>query len=243
MSGLRFKAPGDDSRTLIVGTTGTGKTRAAMHWLSQMNFTEMPWIALDFKGDDTLAKMPVTDVIDIEDDIPASPGIYYALVEPKRYRSPTSDFFTRAYNRGHVGILIDETLAIGSHNEGFNTALFMGRSRKIPLIMLTQRPVGMEVNAKAQATYFQILDLNFEDDREATQKVIPRDQLDLEKRLPDYCSYWYDVKRRYAKTLQPMPPEEDLFQTIFEKLPQRPGHQPEEMQSAEIRNPRFRTRL
>jgi hypothetical protein len=215
----RFKPPGDSDRLLIAGATGTGKTRAAVHWLSLADFSEMTWIAMDFKGDDTLAKMPVSDVIDIDDTIPERPGLFYVLVEPKRYRSPTSEFFLRAYNRGGVGLLIDETLAIGSTNEGFNTALFMGRSRRIPIIMCTQRPVGMEVNAKAQATFFQTLDLNFADDRESMQKNFPKEEIDLEKRLPEFCSYWYDVRRRYATTLDPMPSEDESFEVIAEKLP------------------------
>jgi hypothetical protein len=57
----------------------------------------------------------------------------------------------------------------------------------------------MAVNAKAPASYFQVLDLNFEDDREATKKIIPRGAIDLEKRLPEFHSYWYDVNTATRK--------------------------------------------
>jgi hypothetical protein len=234
----RFKWPADDDRIFIVGKVGTGKTRNAVHQLSHRSIDKMTWIAMDFKGDDTLAAMPVTDVMDISDDIPPMPGLFYVQVEPSRRGSATSDFFRRVYERGECGVLIDETLAIGQTNEGFNLCLFLGRSRRIPMIMLAQRPVGMEPNARAQATFWQILQITNRRDRDALREDIPESLIDLEQPLPRYHSHWYDVQRDYRVVLKPAPPEEESFERIARRMAPPP-----EDEQPEIPMPKTRVKL
>ena len=214
----RFKWPGDSDRICIVGMVGTGKTRAAVHQLSHRSIDSMTWIAMDFKGDDTLAAMPVTDIMDLGDPIPSNPGLYYVKVEPSRRGAGTTDFFKAVYDRGECGVLVDETLAIGAQNEGFNICLFMGRSRRVPMIMLMQRPVGMEVNARNQATFWQVFRLGNRKDRDALRDDIPEDRIDLEARLPLHHSHWYDVARDYAAVLKPTPDESESFARIQRRM-------------------------
>ncbi len=227
----RFKWPSDSDRCMIIGMTGTGKTRAAVHQLSHRSINDMTWIAMDFKGDDTLAQMPVTDIMDIDEEIPSNPGLYYLKVEPSRRGAATTEFFKRAYERGECGILIDETLAIGNANEGFNLCLFLGRSRKVPMIMCTQRPVGMEVNARNQATFWQIFKIRNKKDRDSLREDVPEELIDLEKPLPQYQSYWFDVARDYTAKLKPTPPEEESFERIMRRMWTPPKEEKEQLEN------------
>jgi len=198
--------------------TGMGKTRAAVHQLSFRSIDSMTWIAMDFKGDDTLAAMPVTDIIELDDEIPDRPGLFYIQVPPSRHQEYTSDFFMKVYQRGECGVLVDETLALGARNDGFNQCLFMGRSRSVPMIMCTQRPVSIEKNARNQVNFFQVMYIGDQDDRDALQKNIPREILDISEPPPGYCSYWFDQRRRWGALLAPSPPEEESMQRIFERM-------------------------
>jgi hypothetical protein len=46
-----FRFPGADSRTVVIGATGTGKTTFGLWLLSHMRFDKRPWVIMDYKGE------------------------------------------------------------------------------------------------------------------------------------------------------------------------------------------------
>src|SRR5208337_1441473 len=77
-----WKLPSDNDRTSIVGKTGSGKTTAGLFILSQNKFyKKMPWIIIDYKGDDMIAKIPAR-VIRPDANPPTEPGLYKINASP-----------------------------------------------------------------------------------------------------------------------------------------------------------------
>lgn len=187
--------------------------------LAHQNFAEMTWLAIDFKGHDILAEMPVTEIIELGDGIPMAPGLFYVKA-PLDQPQATSDLMLAAQERGRVGFFIDECLAIGNHNPGFKTCLFAGRSKQIAMIYCSQRPVQIDTMARDQATYINVLDIADSEARRELRRYIRPDNLDIEGQLPRYHSYWYDVRDRSGVVLPPAPRLDDSFRMILDRLPE-----------------------
>ena len=71
-----FRLPGVDEHLAVLGCTGSGKTTLASWVLSKAPFDMMPYIAVDFKGDDLLASIDRLIEIGLNDKIPSKPGLY-----------------------------------------------------------------------------------------------------------------------------------------------------------------------
>jgi hypothetical protein len=257
LTGDRFQWPTDEDRMLIIGTTGSGKTRAAIDQLSRRSIDSMVWIAIDFKGHDTLYQMPVTDIMDLDDPIPDRPGLYYVKAPLSKTGNPTAQLIHRAAQRGQVGLFIDEMLAVGTQNEALGNALFAGRALQLPLIMCAQKPTGIDVLARSQATVFQVFSVDSKKDRDELHEYIPRQVIDLEyemvtapeeKLLPRYHSIWYDKNRRYVTRLPGSPPEEESFERIADRMAPPPDQEPtpeqlEAMQPKPLHFPKKRVKV
>jgi hypothetical protein len=97
----------------------------------------------------------------------------------------------------------------------FNALLTQGRSKNIPLITLSQRPVWLSRFVFSEADFFQIFWLNDTRDRKTVNSFTP---FSLEKRLPDYHSFWYNVGRDTTNVLAPVPEASVLLETFHQKL-------------------------
>src|SRR5215469_2654678 len=131
--------PGHDERLAVIGRTGSGKTHFAVWALSKANWPTRPWIIVDYKRDDLIGELPGVEEISLTPRrMPRHPGLY--VVHPR----PDSDdavetFLMRIWERGHTGIYIDEGHILPERG-GLQAILTQGRSKKIPAIVLTQRP-------------------------------------------------------------------------------------------------------
>ena len=94
---------------------------------------------------------------------------------------------------------------IGPDNEAFRALLTQGRSKHIPLIVLSQRPVYMDRFVLSESNIYQVFRLNHKKDRETVQAFIPKRKIDLEVPLPRFHSVWYDVVEDHAAKLAPVP--------------------------------------
>src|ERR1700751_6052757 len=92
---MPFRFPKPTQRTVILGATGSGKSVFGLWVLSYMNFEDMPWVIVDYKGDDLLEEIledhnwkvtrnrvvrgfnsPIKE-ISPTDPVPKKPGLYY----------------------------------------------------------------------------------------------------------------------------------------------------------------------
>lgn len=178
------RMPDETHRTLIVGRTGTGKSQAAIDTLSEMNWDEMPWIIIDYKGEDLVRDIlamngwrrknvrgrvvlnrtlnsPIVE-LGLEDKIPRKPGLYYLRPRPKLDDAAMEAWLMRVHSQGNTGLFIDEGYAMPSYGDSpaFTLLLTQGRTLHIPIIVLYQRPVWMSRFAVAQADFIRIFKQN-----------------------------------------------------------------------------------
>jgi hypothetical protein len=217
------RLPNDSERVLIAGHTGSGKTHEALHHLSQRSFDVMPWVVLDFKGDDLVACMPISAPADLGDPPPAEPGLYVVACEwaDGEPGGRVQTYLERCLDRGNVGVFVDEGLRLGQHNPGLRAALTTGRSKHVPLIFLTQRPCYVDTFALSESDYLQIFMLPHPDDRDRIGRFVPRDRLDFDRlrAAGEHHSFWYDVRADKLEILAPAPGMPMILNRIFTRLP------------------------
>lgn len=224
---MRLRLPGPQSRTLIVGRTGSGKTVAALWQLSERDYAPpegieynglnaRPWIIIDYKRDENIAKIDGAQYISLTDPLPTKPGIYILQPMPDQDEL-VEDFFWRVWAKGNIGLYIDEgyILPKSGKTSAFTSILTQGRSKNIPIIILSQRPVWLNRFAISEADFYQVFHLNDERDRKTIGGFIPGG---VEDRLKEYHSIWYDVGRNVRRELAPSPDLKHIHNTFRYRL-------------------------
>jgi hypothetical protein len=213
----------DQERILIAGHTGSGKTHEALHHLSQRSIDVRPWVILDFKGDDLVSSVPVTEPWTLADGPPDAPGLYVVTCQwDDGEPGGAADRFLRAaLDRGNIGIFIDEGQRLGQQNPGLRAVLTQGRSKFVPLIFLTQRPRFVDTFALSESEYLQFFNLPHPDDRDRIARFVPADRLDFARlqALGPHHSFLYDVRNDRLHTLGPAPDFATIHRRILTRLP------------------------
>lgn len=199
----------------MYGKTGEGKTVAGLWHLSQRSITERPWVVFDFKGDEHIAALPYAHETDLR-EIPKEPGLHVVRPVPEADDDAVEAAMWSIWERGNTGVFIDEGYMVGQRNKAFKALLTQGRSKSIPMITLSQRPVWLSRFAISEADYHQVFFLSDESDRETVQRFIPHDF--PAKRLPRFHSYYYDVANDEFLGLKPVPPIEAIMATFQARL-------------------------
>lgn len=204
--------PSDSQRLAIFGATGSGKTQAALWHLSHRSYETMPWIIYNTKSDAAINAIPYAHHIEI-DEVPVEPGVF--IVEPLAEEEEELQAHLRSvWNRGYTGVYIDEGYAMGHQNKPFRNMLTQGRSRMIPMIVLSQRPVWIDRFVFSESEFLQSFRLQHRKDIAAMEEVIPR-RLD---RLPEYHSWYYDALRNDTRQMTPVPDIKVIHSTFARRL-------------------------
>lgn len=209
-----FRLPNGKQRIAILGRTGSGKTLAALWHLSNANFDIQPWVVVDYKTDEHIAGIERAQIIDTS-FIPKRPGLYIVQPEPDE---SLLDFFTAIWQRERIGVYVDEGYMIGEDSgteKRFKTLLTQGRSKRIPMIILSQRPAWITRFVFSEADFYQIFHLNDIRDQKTVEAFLPSGTY---KRLPDYHSIYFDVGRNKTTYLAPVPMEDVLLDKINARL-------------------------
>ena len=206
-----MRIPEESNRIAIVGATGSGKTQAALWQLSMRDIDTRPWIIFNWKNDSSIDSIPYAQNISLN-EIPVKPGVY--IVHP-RPDEDTEPLLWQVWERGGIGVYIDEGYMVGDRNAAFRAILTQGRSKQIPVIVLSQRPVWMDRFVFSESEFFQIFRLQHNKDRKSVQEFIPKS---IDKRLPEFHSYYYDVSRDVVTVLKPVPAIETIYATFERKL-------------------------
>jgi DNA helicase HerA-like ATPase len=212
-----IRLPGDTDRIAILGRTGSGKTQAAVSHLSWAGFDAIPWVIIDYKNDELINRIDRAEEIGF-DTVPEMPGIYILRVRPGQ-EEELSEWFRMAWEQEDVGIYVDEGYLIDSRDQWFNACLTQGRSKHIPMIVLSQRPVWLSRFVFSEASFFQVFDLTHSKDIDKVREYIRDDDTkQLEKPLEPFHSYYYDVARRKLDTLGPAPEADVILRRIDARL-------------------------
>lgn len=215
---IRF--PKKRDRLMVLGRTGTGKTVAGAWHLSGWNFDDFPWLIWDTKGDSflkELSRIPAIKQITFADN-PGKKGLYIIRPLPHELDSDECEnFLWRMHKRKRIGMWFDEGYMMNKFSKALNALYTQGRDLQIPLITLSQKPKYLSQFALSESDFFQVFQLNDKKDRQRVNEFMPAD---LERRLPDFHSLWYDVSRDKVSEFSPVPAREQILDSFDAKLRQ-----------------------
>lgn len=213
----KFELPRDDERVTIVGRTGSGKTQLATWLLSVSNFLEKPWIIVDYKYDGLLNAVDRIKEIGLHEAIPRDPGLYIVHPDPEE-KDGIEHFLRNIWRAENTGIYFDEMYMIPDTG-AFRALITQGRSKKIPVISLAQRPAWISKFCFTECEHISIFHLQHKDDQKRVSEFVPSDQnLDLQNRLPPYHSRWYSLRADHIFHLAPVPDAQTIVETIDGRL-------------------------
>ncbi len=217
----QFRLPQNKDRIINVGRTGTGKTVAGLWHLSNFEFDSRPWVIIDFKNDEH-----IQDIENLQESdfsyIPTKKddGIFVVHPTPDDCvgkGSAMSEYFTKLWERENIGIFIDEAYVIGPNNTGMNLCLTQGRSKRIPMILNTQRPVWVSRFGFSEASFIQAFHLNDDRDKDTVSGFTPIAPDDFET-LKEHQSFYYDVAKHNLVRLNPVPDMDAILEVFDGKL-------------------------
>lgn len=213
----KFELPRDDERVTIVGRTGSGKTQLATWLLSVSNFLEKPWVIIDFKYDELLNAVDRIKEIGLRERLPIDPGIYIVHPDPDD-KDDIEVFLRNIWRQENMGLYIDEMYMIPD-GKGYRGLVTQGRSKKIPVISLSQRPNWVSKFCFTECEHISIFHLQHKDDQKRVSEFVPSDKdLDLQTRLPPYHSRWYSLRADHIFHLAPVPDAQTIITTIDDRL-------------------------
>lgn len=219
-----FRIPGGDARTTVIGATGSGKTTCGLWLLSLQRFDKRPWLIIDPKGEPTfdVVGFPPIEEWSLSSRPPRQKGLYLVSPLPNQDEE-LEQFLWRVFERGNLGLYIDEAALMPGPRGAYQAILQQGRSKRIPVISCTQRPVGVERPVFSEATYYCIYRLSDRRDYKVVEGFVPAD---LSAPLPPHEWRWYDVPRNKLLTMAPVPPPEDVAEQLRHAIPNRDSWHP-----------------
>jgi hypothetical protein len=215
-----FRLPGNSHHHAILGSNGSGKTRFAVWALAHRDYNSRPWIIIDFKEDDLIARLPATE-IDVTDKLPkaSQPGLYVIRPHPSQ-QDELADLFVRIWQQKNMGVYVDEGYMIDSTeaNDAYKYVLTQGRSKLIPTVTLSQRPVWINRFVLSEATFYTVFRLNDRRDRMKVHEFMPKE---AQVELPPFHSWYYDSGKHALNVVKPVPDDDSIVSLFMVEKPKR----------------------
>lgn len=201
----KFVLPGAADRTVIIGQTGSGKTIQGGWLLSRQRFDRRPWVALNFKDEDLWYRVGDPPMRPLRlGAMPGKRGLYRMDVHPGD-EDALEDWMWKIWERGNVGIFADE-VSLVPQKRAFKAILRQGRSKLIPVIACTQRPVDCDREVFSEAQYRSCFGLEDARDYQVIRGLFGnRDIREEAERLQRHWSMWWDTKQKALSILRPCP--------------------------------------
>lgn len=213
-----FRFPAADQRVTILGATGSGKSTCGLWMLSHANFSKRPWIAIDFKREVIFDKVGFPPVQPLTLDVkalPKKPGLY--LVSPRPGQDDLLErFLWRVWERENIGLYVDEAMLMPDQSDSFAAILQQGRSKRIPVIATTQRPVQVVRGLFSEADYYCVYRMVDKRDYKVVEGFVPGD---LSRPLPWHHWYWYDRTRDKLLAMSPVPHPDQVAARLNQVIP------------------------
>lgn len=214
---MTFRFPGGDSRTTVIGATGTGKTTCGVWLLSSQRFDKRPWVVIDFKREqifDAVGFPPIKQ-ISLSAKPPKKPGGLYLLSPRPDEDERLDEWLWRVWEQGDIGLFVDEA-ALMPNGEAFRAILQQGRSKRIPVIACMQRPVDVKRALFSEASYFCIYRMQDARDYKIVQGFAPAEISTSQRR---HHWRWYDVQNHELLNMLPVPKPAEVATLVRDKLP------------------------
>ncbi len=179
------------------------------------NFDKRPWVIFDYKVEEAINSIDRAERIDVG-YVPKHPGLY--VVNPLPTDTEIVDaYLTAIWDHEKIGLYFDEGYMI-PNDAGLVACLTQGRSKQIPAIMLTQRPVSISRFAFSEANFFQVFSMIDVRDKQTVKGFAP---INFNVRLPEFSSFYYDVGKDRLNIMLPVPPQDITLDRIDNKLSSR----------------------
>lgn len=228
-----FYLPRNDEHVAIVGQNGSGKTQAGAWLLSRKNLRDETWIILDYKEEEIFQKLQNVRDIGFTDKIPRDPGLYVLHARYGDDDDATEAWLHDVYDASNTGVFVDEGYMLPQYHKGaYAGILTQGRSRRIPTITLTQRPVRVNPLVFSESKHIVVFDLNRKRDMQTIEEntgdgFMTWTPPEYPEGLPEFHARWY-ASRLARKTpsggrfvLKPVPREAEIIAAIDKQLPQK----------------------
>lgn len=219
-----FHFPREGYHTAILGTTGSGKSTLGAFVISRSPFHKRPGFIIDYKYEEIFANCTRIREIGVNETLPRHPGLFIVRPRPDQIEEVEA-WLQRLWNHGNAGLYIDEGYLVPD-KAWLRNVLAQGRSLGITVITTSQRPVDVSRSVFTEATYVSVFRLNDKKDLQRVGEFTPPGM--LEKRLPDYHSFWYSPAHHKADdpspyvVLSPVPNADAIVDVIDSRL--RPRH-------------------
>lgn len=202
----------------MIGQTGSGKTTCGLWLLSKQRFDRRPWFCFDLKREPIFDQvgMPPIEEWSINSRPPKGKGLYLASPLPNQ-KEAIETFLWRCFDRGNIGIYVDEA-SLMPDGDAFTAILQQGRSKRIPTICCTQRPVNVIRPVFSEASYFCVYRLADKRDYRTVEGFVPAR---LDEPLRPFNWRWYDVARNRLLTMGPVPPPAAVAEQLRQAIPHR----------------------
>jgi hypothetical protein len=211
-----MRLPNDGERHAIYGQTGSGKTVFALWCLSQRSYDKMPWVIIDAKLDPTIEKIPRLEEIDVSAKPPKSAGLFTIRPSINDFDDGiVTGWLMRAWAQERIGIMIDEGYMFNPRDRGLKTVLTQGRSKKIPMICLSQKPSWISPFIHSESEFKSVFFLDMPADIDRVREWIPEYE---PYSLPKHGSYWRSTSERVVAVMGPCPKEEVIFDTFDNRV-------------------------
>lgn len=219
-----FRLPSDSEHCCVWGHTGSGKTQLGAWLLSKKNLKSKPHFILDYKGDE-LINSP-KNIREIGFELPTKkPGLYILHSRPD-LEEETENWLWSIWSAENVHLYVDEGYMVPQGRHGaFDALQTQGRSKRISVTTLSQRPVQISRFAISEASHVAAFHLNDERDIKTAEQIVPRgffEWLPPEYKkaggLPKFYARWYNVKDRAKYILRPVPDVDTIVAEIDRQL-------------------------
>ncbi len=207
-----MRLPDDSERLLIIGKTGSGKTQAAIWHLSK-RFKRLPWVIFDYKGDalirDIYGLKEINNAAEIENGL----YVYRPGVDSDE---ETENFLMDLWLHGKVGLFFDEAYMV-PNSKAARAIATQGRSKNMPMIVLSQRPVWISRFFLSEADFIQFFRVNDERDLKTLRGFMP---FEIEKPIDRFHSWYYGVADDEIIELSPVPDRETILASFVPPDPE-----------------------
>jgi hypothetical protein len=223
---MPIRRPNLSERVTVMGRTGTGKTVGGVWHLANYPLDRFPFVLIDFKNEEHFDSIPKVQEVGFD----FTPGKHddglfrlrctpFDVMGTVKEKSRLDQFLIHIWEHEDCGLFVDEAYIIGN-SPALNLCYTQGRSKQIPMITCTQRPVACSRFAFSEASYIQCYDLNDQRDIDIVEEFVPvswDDEPDLEK----FQSYYFDIAENEVVRLNAVPPVKDMLPIFDAKLKAR----------------------
>jgi len=214
----KFRLPTNSQRVTVVGRTGSGKTWFGAWLIEKAPFECQPYVIVDYKGDALLQSIEGIREIGLNEAPPTKPGLY--TVKPLLHEeNAMEEWLWKVWQKEGVGLYFDEAFMLPnsgySRRGALQAILTQGRSKRIPVISLVQRPSQISLFVFSEADYYAVFYLNRRQDRKTMNDL--GDGLSAND-MPKFWCRWYDVGENELFKLKPVPHGDDIAEAIAARL-------------------------